>query len=84
MERKDIFVGLILSFIPLGIGHFYIGDKRRGITILGVQIFLLILSGIVAPFSTTILALIYLGILGVGIWAGYDTVTTIKLINEHM
>lgn len=84
MKRKDLFLGVILCVPMLGLGHFYAGDKQRGMILLGVQLLLQLLAGIAMFFSSLMPTLIYMVYIGVGIWALYDTVQTIKLVNSNI
>ena len=84
MKRKDLFLAVLLSVPGIGLGHIYAGEKSKGFIIMAVQVLLLALAGVGMVFSSiipTILYLVYFGILG---WAMYDTITLVKLINEHV
>lgn len=84
MKRKDLLFGIMLSIPGIGLGHLYAGDRAKGFIILGVQIALLLLSGVAMIFSSFIPNLIYFAVFGIGIWAMYDTVVLIRLINDNV
>ena len=84
LKRKDLLLGIMLCVPMLGFGHLYAGDKTRGLIILAVQVGLQILAGIAMFFSNVLTHIFYFAYLLVGFWAVYDTVVTIKLVNEHI
>ena len=82
--KKDIFFTIIINFIGLGLGHLYVGLKKRALIILGVQILNLILAGVfmyVASWAPTLFYGIYFIVLG---WAMYDSIAEARWINENI
>lgn len=85
MKRKDLMLAIMLCVPLIGIGHLYAGDKQRGFLIMGIQAGLLVLTGVLSAFLPSIVSTIMLVIfLGVGIWAAYDTVVLVTMINDSI
>jgi len=81
--KKDILFTIILSLIGLGLGHFYLGDKKRGWTILIIQVSLIILAGPLALIWSMLPLICYIIFFAVYIWALIDAINLNRALNEN-
>lgn len=73
---KSAGIGIILSFLFVGLGHLYAGQISKGIILFVVSVVLMTLSIL---FIFPLFAVFILWI-----WAMYDVNNTIKQYNQHI
>jgi TM2 domain-containing membrane protein YozV len=79
-EQKNPMIAGVASLLP-GLGHFYIGETRRGIVLIVIAVFLLYLvlgfHNIVAELGDALYVVIVL-------YSAYDSYNTAKMMNEGL
>ncbi len=81
---KDEFFALVISVLGIGLGQLYVGNKSMGLIIMGIQIGILILAGVILPFSLLGARILFLVFLVILIYAAYDAFSTARYINQSM
>lgn len=74
----------MISAPGLGLGQLYVGNKKMGWTIMAVQLALLVLAGVVLPFSVTATRILFYIFLAILVYAAVDAYKTAKQINESL